>query len=175
MQKPARAPVDDLLLTRLLCQPLSPQQGPKVVRKKRTTGATDGPRNLNGFCTFCTALPANCGQRWQPPQGRCSLYAGRLDPGLWTLGRLDAGPVGRLSPSALVVVGTRLCGTGWRENPLDQPNDQRSTRLPVPDEAGQGGCQIAPSNFESLSSYARNRGPHTFVQSSRGNAKGERL
>lgn len=131
--------------------------------------------NLNGFCTSCTALPANCGQRWQPPQGRCSLYAGRLDPGLWTLGRLDAGPVGRLSPSALVVVGTRLCGTGWRENPLDQPNDQRSTRLPVPDEAGQGGCQIAPSNFESLSSYARNRGPHTFVQSSRGNAKGERL
>jgi hypothetical protein len=105
------------------------------------------------------ALPANCGQRWQPPQGRCSLYAGRLDPGLWTLGRLDAGPVGRLSPSALVVVGTRLCGTGWRENPLDQPNDQRSTRLPVPDEAGQGGVKSHPAILSLYRATPGTEGP----------------
>ena len=45
--------------------------------------------------------------------GRASSLsrASRPDPDLWTLGRLDVGPVGRLSLSALVVIGTRHC---WR-------------------------------------------------------------
>jgi len=55
------------------------------------------------------------------------------DPGLWTLRHLDTGPVGRLSPSALVVIGARHCGAGWRERPFTQPDN------PTPDETA-GSC-----------------------------------
>jgi hypothetical protein len=102
-----------------------------------------------------------------------SMLALRWPSGPWPL---DPRPFGRWSRRTPVTLGSGRCRHsslryGMAREPTRSTNDQRSTRLPVPDEAGQGGCQIAPSNFESLSSYARNRGPRTFVQSSRGNAK----
>ena len=78
------------------------------------------------------ALPVSCGQTGWLPQGRCSLYTGRPDPGLWTLCLSDVGPVGRLSPSALVVIGTRHCWRGMvRETTrsTERSNARRNRRF----------------------------------------------
>jgi transposase len=59
-----------LLDLRTSLQNRSEHSAPEVVQKMQARllkkRATDGPKSLSGFCI---ASPANCGQRWQPPQG----------------------------------------------------------------------------------------------------------
>jgi hypothetical protein len=86
---------------------------------KRTTGATDGPKSLKGFCIglLCqlaadrlAAAGLMLALRW--PSG--TLASRPI--AFWTLVPSDACHYRHWSLSALVTVGA-----GWREKPLHQP------------------------------------------------------
>ena len=78
-------------------------------KKKRTTGATDGPKSLKGF-SLAIALPYDASSLhadWLAAAGL--MLALHWPSGPWPLGRwpLDTGPVGRWLPLALVAFGAR--------------------------------------------------------------------
>ncbi len=68
----------------------------------------------------CIGLPVSCDRL-----AGCRRVDARFTLAIWTLAfgpsPLDIGPVGRLSLSTPVVIGTRHVGAGWCEKPLDQP------------------------------------------------------
>ena len=106
---------------------------------KRTTGATDGPKSLKGFClALLCQLAADRLAGCRRVDARFTLAV--WNPGLQTHCLLDIGPVGRLSLSALVAVGTRHCWRGMaRETTPSSGDDPTPDPICSPDETS-GSC-----------------------------------
>ena len=87
---------------------------------KRTTGTADGPKSAEFFSHSRCQLAAD---RLAAAAGLMLALHWPFGPWLWTLCLEDVGPVGRLSPLALVVIALVTVGAGRCEKPLDQPSN----------------------------------------------------
>src|SRR3954454_8307977 len=88
-------------------------------KTKRTTGATDGPKSIEGFCRV---VPVDCTQTGLLPAGLMLALRWPLDPDLWTLA------FGQWSRRTLVAIGaghfgSRRFGSGWCEKPVRSTGD----------------------------------------------------